>query len=133
MTDINNKVVGFVGDRDGDQELYPVLIQERKAWDLENVNVITDETAMTAYCANEANVGKLWALTNTKVKIQLPRMAVVPLALVPMSSMMNWYEKLSKVTQRGKPSAERIVRCSSSASWQRHIWRETILASCMYI
>ena len=38
---------------------------------------------MSAHYANEANVGRLvWASTDTKVKMQPPKMAVVPLTLV---------------------------------------------------
>ena len=40
--DINNKVVGFIGDRDRDQKPYAVLLQERKAWDLAKLDMVAD-------------------------------------------------------------------------------------------
>ena len=46
--------------------------------------MIADVTTMNTHYADEANMGKLRAPpTDTKVKMQLPRMTVVPLALVP--------------------------------------------------
>ena len=56
MLDINNKVVGFIGDRDRDKKPYAVLIQEKKAWNLARLNVIADEKTMHANYADEANV-----------------------------------------------------------------------------
>ena len=81
--DINNKVGGFIGNRDEDLQPYAVVLQEQKAWDLATVNVIADETMMTSHYADEANVGKLWAAMDTKVRMKLPRMVAVLLALVP--------------------------------------------------
>ena len=46
-------------------------------------SVIADETTVSSHYADEANVGKLWAPTDSKVEMKLPRMAVVLLALVP--------------------------------------------------
>ena len=48
-----------------------------------NINVIVDETTMSIHYADEENMGKLWEPTVTKVEMQLTRMAVVLLALVP--------------------------------------------------
>ena len=42
--DINAKIVGFVSD-----QLYPVLIQEKKEWDLEKLSVFANGTVMTHY------------------------------------------------------------------------------------
>ena len=44
--------------------------------------MILDETTMSSHYAYEANVGKLWNSTGSKVEMKLPRMAVVPLVLV---------------------------------------------------
>ena len=46
------------------------------------LNVVSDYPAMSSHYADEANVGKLWNATGTKVNMKLPRMAVVSLALI---------------------------------------------------
>ena len=82
MPDINDKLVGFIGDRNGDQKPYPVLIQGKKAWDLARLDVFANEMAMTTYYGDEANGRKLWKPMSAKVEMLIPRMVVVPLALV---------------------------------------------------
>ena len=82
IMDINNKVMGFVSDRDEYLKPFVVVLQEQKAWDLLTANVISDETMTSSHYADEANVGKLWKSTSSKVEMNLPRMVVVMLVLV---------------------------------------------------
>ena len=56
--DINNKVIGFVGNRDEDLEPYAVVLQEQKTWEFVILNVVMDEAAMTAHYADDANSEK---------------------------------------------------------------------------
>ena len=49
--------MGFIDDKDGDQQPYPLLIQEKKAWNLEKINMLADEIVVTTYYGDEANGG----------------------------------------------------------------------------
>ena len=80
--DINNKVIGFVGNRDEDLEPYAVVLQEQKTWEFVILNVVMDEAAMTAHYADDANSEKMCNTTGTKIKVNFSRRTVVPLALV---------------------------------------------------
>ena len=102
--DINNKVIGFVDNSDEDLEPYTVVLQEQKTLEFVILNVVMDEAAMTAHYADNANSEKLCNTTGTKAKVKLPRMAVVPLALVHFLSEQlrlpnELYEKLGGVVQ----------------------------------
>ena len=55
INDINNKVIGFIGDRDGDLKPYAVFLQEQKAWELATLNVVTDGASMTTHYTDGAN------------------------------------------------------------------------------
>ena len=102
--DINNKVIGFIGDRDEDLKSYAVVLQEQKTWEFVILNVVMDEAAMTAHYADNANSEKLCNTTGTKAKVKLTRTAVVPLALVhflleQLRLPNKLYEQLGGVVQ----------------------------------
>jgi len=85
---LQGRIIGFVRDRTAAREPpTPILLPQRKTWELVKETVNTDGPSLLKYCAdNPTRIGTLWkgegGDENAQEELQAPRLIAIPLWLL---------------------------------------------------